>query len=386
MSLNNLGNQLMQAGRLDSPAFTEALQQLPAALTAWLLGQRAMWAVQAAPELVLPAMTRAVELAERPDPNEDPRWVSHVRQDLRRMYAELGATQTPLPGDPPAWLSTEWPESAIAAANDWLAAARWTDREAALTKATGLPAPERRSGLALLQFLFPHLAPALGQLDDLLDAAEEEGLDALLADLGNMARHQEAVQDWLATPSWETSRQALRDRPDLTDDPRTRHVLTALASSQDSDDDTRALVHQHLAILDLVHHFTDEATGSDPTAGIDHAYAVVTDPDTAADTAWQAAIDVDAVLLRAVLTAAPHLLRRPFLAPALLAVLGLLDPQAVASDQGEPLTPTGLLTAAAEQATPTQRQALTSRLRRIARRRPDLTTAIEDLTRLLDHE
>jgi hypothetical protein len=273
------------------------------------------------------------------------------------------------------------------AANEWLAAARWTDKEAALTRAAGLPASERRSGLALLRFLFPHLAPALDQLDDLLDTAEEKGLEALLADLGNTARHEEAVQDWLATPSWEASRQALHREPDLADDPRTRHLLTALASSQTSDDDTRSLAHQHLAILDLVRHFASgPAAVGDPATGIDHAYAVATDLDTAADAAWQAAIDADAARLRAVLTAAPHLLHRPFLAPALLAVLGLLDPQAVTADQDESTTPTQLLTVAAEQATPTQRQALTSRLRRIARRRPNLTTAIEDLLRLLDHE
>jgi hypothetical protein len=264
-------------------------------------------------------------------------------------------------------------------ANSWLAATTWPQTQTALTAAAAIPTPERRPSFALLRFLFPQTAEQLDQLDQLLDAAEKYGLDTLLADLGQTARHREAVQAWVATPSWTASRQALEAAPGLAEDPRTTQLLTALAESDDTDQNTRAIARQHLAILDLIR-----------KAGLDHAYSIVTDLDAAAGAAWQATVDADEPHLTTILAAEPDLLDQPFVGPALVAILLLLRPQPEPTS-GEPTdrpgmtpTPTMLITLAAEQGTGTQCQALSNRLRRITRHRPDLSPDIQDLLPLLD--
>ncbi|MGL5827624.1 MAG: tetratricopeptide repeat protein [Nocardioides sp.] len=390
-SLNNLGAMLSEAGRPLDGTFDEAVEGLPRMLTAWLLGHRAVWASNHAPDLVQATITRAVELADdlpadagAPEAG-DLAWVGQVRQSLRQMITELGEQGAELPAALPQWATTPWPDSVAGLANQWLGAQSWSDRESVLTAYAAVPAEERSVGLTMLRFLHPTTATSLDELTALLAAIDETGLDQLLGTMGPVARHQELVFAWLATPDWGSSRELLQASPELLSDPMTEELLRHLAGQDHS-----GMAEQHLGILSLARRPDADQTGIQNT-GIDSAYAIVTNPDTASDAAWAAVTSADAERLSTVLTAAPHLLKRPFSAPALMAALALLHPEAMAAleEVGDrpvegPPAIDELVKAAAEQGTEVQRAALSNRFTRITRQRPDLAATIERLLPLLD--
>lgn len=130
----------------------------------------------------------------------------------------------------------------------------------------------------------------------------------------------EAVEDGVSTGSVHIAASPPRPHPELVDNPRSTRLLMALAGlvgAEEADDDARAIARQHLAILDLSRRVCTDRVG------VEHAYSVVRDPDIAADTARQAAVDSDARLLRGVPTAASALLSQAFVAPALVVVPNL---------------------------------------------------------------
>lgn len=130
---------------------------------------------------------------------------------------------------------------------------------------------------------------------------------------------------------------------------------------------------------------------------VDEAYEIVTDHDAATDAAWEAIETGDPDRLGATLTAAPHLFSRPFLTPALLACALLLSPAAgqeptpanseqasAATEQTDQLRE--LARAAAAQGNDTQRRALAARLRRLKKRRPDLSPGADLLIAVLTED
>ena len=128
------------------------------------------------------------------------------------------------------------------------------------------------------------------------------------------------------------------------------------------------LIAQHLGIARLATRL--------PLAEI---YDLITDPADATDTALDAVEQGDADLVRDLILAAPDLLQVWFLAPYLAGAVALLD--------GDPDTAADLMTVAAEHATQTgdtdTPATAAARLRRLNRRRPDLTQPINQLTKLL---
>ena len=372
MSLNNLGNRLLERDDiLDRQGIDDALdaelQGLPDATAGWLLARRALWHADAGrAEAAHEALVQGALLADRVDlEQEGPGWVGLVRRDLRGVAEALSdvVTNESGPAVHPAWLWAEWPELAVEEANAWLSARTWDEREAVLRNSTHIGTAHGRQELQVLMTLFPETAPAVHTLEELLDAVRDRGLDDVLTQIGPDARHTDLVSAWVATPTWEESRRVLGKHQDQLLQPRTEQVLRSLDAGNDS---ATAVVHQHLAVLALCRRL-----------GVDDAYDIVTDLDAGTEAAWDAVARADLDLLETVLSAAPHLLGRAYLAPSLAACLQLMRPH-------DNLTECiALISQAAEQGTETQRQALTGRLRRLAKRRPDLHDDVEALALLL---
>jgi hypothetical protein len=263
----------------------------------------------------------------------------------------------------PDWLTAPWPERATTEVNAWLSARTWDDREAALRDTVRLTTDQGRHDLHLLLALHPETAPALTGLEPVLDAIHDRGLDTVLDELGPAARHADLVTAWVTTVTWKESRQLLTAHPQLLSDPRTTEALRVFAAR---DKDSAAVAAQHEALLTLCRRL-----------GVDEAYDVATDPDAGTEAAWDAVNRADADALELVLTAAPHLLGRPYLAPALIACLQLLRPH------DDLAGCTSALEQACDQGTQTQLSALAGRLHRLVKRRPDLRDDVETLLAVL---
>ena len=257
------------------------------------------------------------------------------------------------------WLIAPWPERVVDEVNAWLSARTWDEREAALRAADHLITDQGRSDLQMLGLLHPELAPVIRDLESVLSSIRERGIEAVVADLAPGARHADLVAAWLATPTWDESQRLLAAHPELLSDHRTDDILREVGAG---DDNSAAMAGQHHAILALCRRGT-----------IEEAYEVVTDLDAASEAAWDAITQADASLLIMILAAAPHLLRRAFVAPALTACTYLLQPHDNLDECTE------LMEQATQQGSDTQRQALAGRLRRLLRRRPDLRADVESL-------
>ena len=185
----------------------------------------------------------------------------------------------------------------------------------------------------------------------------------MLADLAPSARHADLVAAWLATPTWDESQRLLAAHPELLSDQRTDDILRAFAAG---DENSAAVARQHHAILALCRRST-----------LDEAYEVVTDLDAGSEAAWDAVARAHGDLLKVILTAAPQLLNCAFLTPALASCALLLQPHDNLDDC------TALMEQAAQQGSSTQRQALSGRLRRLLRHRPDLRADVDPLIAVL---
>jgi hypothetical protein len=261
------------------------------------------------------------------------------------------------------WLIATWPERAAAEVNAWLSARTWDEREAALRAAAHLATGQGRRDLQILRALHPEMAPAIISLESVLDAIRDTGIEAALAELAPSARHADLVAAWLATPTWDESRRLIAAHPELLSDQRTGDILRAFAAGGKS---SAATASQHHAILALCHRST-----------LEEAYEVVTDLDAGTEAAWDAVTQADANLLKVILAAAPHLLSRAFLGPALASCALLLQQHGNLADC------TAFMEQAAQQSSNTQRQALTGRLRRLLRHRPDLHDDVDALIAVL---
>jgi hypothetical protein len=261
------------------------------------------------------------------------------------------------------WLTARWPERAAAEANAWLSARNWDQREAALRAAAHLTTGQGRRDLRMLCMLHPEIAPAIRSLESVLDDIRDTSIEAVLADLAPSARHVDLVATWLAAPNWDESQQLLAAHPELLSDQRTDDILRALAAR---DENSAAAASQHHAILALCRRNT-----------LDEAYEVVTDLDAASEAAWDVVARANGDLLMVILAAAPRLLSHAFLAPALASCELLLQPH----DNLDECT--ALMRQAAQQGSNTQCQALTGRLRRLLRHRPDLHADVDLLAAIL---
>lgn len=332
---------------------------------AWLLGRRAGWHVGKGREAAAGrALKRAAELASQPGTeNEDIRWTGQVRRDLRALAETLADNITGSVTGLADWLIAAWPERATAEADAWLSARKWDEGEAALRAATHLTTDQGRRELQILSTLYPETASALSSMESVLDAIGEHGIDAVLADLAPRAQHADLVAAWLATPTWDGSRQLLTAHPELLSGHDTDGVLRQLAATGEY---PAGVVNQHYAIFELCRRTT-----------ISDAYEVVTDPDASSEAAWDAVVRADINVLAVILAAAPNLLGRAFLAPALASCALLLQPHEGMDEC------TALMKQAAQQGGSAQKQALAARLRRLLRRRPDLAADIPPLIAVL---
>ena len=297
--------------------------------------------------------------------SEDIGWSGQVRRDLRVMVEDMpdSLTREDRPVGLAEWLTAPWPDLAAVEANAWLSARTWDEREAALRAAAHLTTSQGRHDLQMLCMLHPDMATAIGGLESVLDAIRDSGIEVALADLAPSAQRADLVAAWLATPTWDESQHLLAVHPELLYDHRTDDILRAFATGYDG---SAAAASQHLAILALCRHNT-----------VDEAYEIVTDLDAASEAAWDAITQADGNLLMVILAAAPHLLGHAFLAPALASCALLLQPHDNLDECA------ALMKQAAEQGSNTQRQAITGRLRRLLRHRPDLRTDIDMLIAML---
>jgi hypothetical protein len=229
-----------------------------------------------------------------------------------------------------------------------------------LRQSAAMLATEGSAALDTALFLHPDIEP-LHHLRDILTEITERGLDTVLTELRTSQQQADLINGWLNTPTWTASRDYLREHPTLATDPGTAAFL------QELPDDP--VIDQHLAILHLAQ-----------AMPLDDVYDAVTDPTMGIDAAMAAVETGDAPRIIGLLHAVPSLTTTPFVTPYLAAVLTVLTD----TSGNDTPHPADLISEAATQGTDTQRQAGAARLRRLARRHPDSTAALEELaTRLL---
>jgi hypothetical protein len=203
--------------------------------------------------------------------------------------------------------------------------------------------------------------PLLLDLLDLLDSADEQGLDPVLDDACAAERHADLLRGWLDTPTWTASRQYLGAHFELLRDERTAAMLAAGGGDP--------VVRQHLAITRLA-----------PVLGLDEVYDIVLDTSDAA-TAALAGIDTGTLAQVAeIWHAAPQLARTPFTGAYIAAVL------IAAADDSDPDGARQLIREAIDQAGENgqaTRLAGASRLRDLARLRSSRTALLTELADLL---
>ena len=260
----------------------------------------------------------------------------------------------------PSWLLRPYPENLAALLNIWITAESVVDQTAALeTLVSTTSHPDGAADLAVLMALHADTS-GVEDLPNVLEAARTDGVATVAQGRHHAEQRSADLTAWLETPTWTDSRAFLDTHPGFLTDPLVEAMLDS-----GSDD---PLIAQHLGIARLATRL--------PLAEI---YDLITDPADATDTALDAVEQGDADLVRDLILAAPDLLQVWFLAPYLAGAVALLD--------GDPDTAADLMTVAAEHATQTgdtdTPATAAARLRRLNRRRPDLTQPINQLTKLL---
>ncbi|MFC4063396.1 tetratricopeptide repeat protein, partial [Actinoplanes subglobosus] len=357
MSLNNLGIRLSELGRREEAVavFQAAGEELDAGPRAELDVALARWRAREA-GLVGDVTRDLIRAASRADDEEHPQRGARARRAVRTAVMELE------PDDPPAgwpgWIAEPLPDETVALLNRVLAQTSWVERAVVLRlpEAQSVFGPSARPVRAALAPLYSD-NPAIVHVLEVLDAAEEQGLDTVLDALQADEKHQTLVYGWLETPTWTASRRYLRSHPGLLTDPRTVEILAAIAADP--------VVQQHLAIARL--------SASMP---IDTVYDIVLDAPDAVEAALAAIERADLDQLAEIWFAAPSLSRSPFVGPYVAAVLTAR--QVGGDDQAREL-----VRMAAEQGDQETRRAAAARLSALAERVPDITELLLDLAGLL---
>jgi hypothetical protein len=356
-SLNNLGDLLSDLDRRDEAvtAFHGAGENMDAGPRAELDVALAYWRSRHA-EPASDIASDLIRAADRADHEDHPQRGARARRAVRAAITELQPDDS-LAGAP-SWATTPLPDNVLDLLNRVLAQASWAER-ATLLRSPGTrairdaSAQPARSALAALCSDNPDLVHLL----QILDAADEYGLDAVLDALIAAEEHQDLVRGWLQATTWTASRHFLREHPELLADPRTTQVLAVGAANP--------TIRQHLAIARLA-----------ATMPIDTIYDLVLDIPDAIDAALAAIDRGDLDQLTEVWHAAPALGRHPFIGPYLAAILTARNGDA--ADQARQLA-----RMAAERGDENSRTAAAAQLSTLAVRIPELANLLQDLAAIL---
>jgi hypothetical protein len=316
------------------------------------------------------AWADVVDAAHLADTDSDTNAAAQARRTIRATADSLASDRAIGDAEPsetgaetgnaPSWLLRSYPEDLAVLVNAWFAAESLADQAAALeTLVSTTSSPAGATDLAVLVALHSD-TPGVEELPSVLDAARTDGVMAVAQDRYYAQQRRAELAAWLEAPTWAASKTFLDSHPGFLSDP----LVVAMLDSARAD----PLLAQHLGIARLATRI--------PLAEI---YDLITDPADATDTALDAVERGDADLLRDLVLAAPKLLEVRFLAPYIAGAVALLD--------GDPDTAADLMTVAADHAAQTgdtdTAAAAAARLRRLARRRPDLIEPVDQLTRLL---
>ena len=272
--------------------------------------------------------------------------LGRARRAIRSAAIALGANDPRLPG----WATRPVPDADTGVIDTWAAQHDWPSIDVFLTRqASNLQDDGFRTSLSVLADLFPG-TPALALLQTVLADADNRGLDAVLADGRAAHADAELIREWLAIPTWEESARFLGQHHDELTSPRIRQLL------DDNRDDE--IARQHLAIVDLA-----------ATLPADEVYQIVTDSTTARERALDLIEAGDLTQLALVLGAAPAI--------AAVGITGAFIHTIIALANGDSDTARQIAEIIAQHAKPSQREALTIRLRAFATHQPDHAPALE---------
>ncbi len=261
----------------------------------------------------------------------------------------------------PFWAVDAFPEESVARLNRWLAAQSWQEQEDFLRQTHHLLiGQEEQTALAVARALYP-ATDALGSLAEIVREAADRGLDQVLDERRAFHTAVDLLDRWLATPTWPEDLDFLRAHPRLAEDPLVRALV-----EREAFDDRAA--RQHLGILGLA-----------ALMDLPDVYDIVTDLATAVDTAMDFVQGGRPEGLHPLMLAAPALGSVPFVAPFVFAVHLLF----AAAQDGERAaaspTPAELIAMAVENGSAVQCGAGASRLRALARHRPEQAAALGEL-------
>ena len=364
MSLNNLARRLADGGDAEAAAraFDAGAAKLAdAAARAIVLVAKARWSVQR-DDVLGAARDLGVAAIEAQAEGSDPRLLGEARRALRGAVRVLAQDATAEVGERlgelPAWAGAPIDESHVERITAWARCTSWPEEEAFLREHRDtLMSAEFEASLALLADLYPGDRPLQGCRGH-LRALQAEGFDVFLATQAALHERMSLLRDWMATRTWDESREFMKAWRERLQAPE----LEGLLATTSADD---AVAHQHLAILGLCR-----------TRLIDDVFDIVTDTTAAADAAMATIEHGHADDLRLLVDAHPALARVEFVGSLLATVLALLG------DQGGEAT--AHARQAAEQAGPVQRKAAAIRLRRLGQARPELAKAVSDLATVFE--
>jgi hypothetical protein len=355
--LNNLGVRLSELGRREEAvaAFHQAGENMDAGTRAELDLALARWRSRLG-DSASDIASDLIRAASRADHEQHPQRGAHARRAVRAAITEIQ------PHDPltetPVWATAPLPDTVVALLNRVLAQANWAQRATILRSPEVKPVrdPSAQSARSVLAALYSD-SPAIVHLLQVLDAADEHGLDPVLDTLQAAEEHQALVRGWLETPTWTASRRYLRRHPGLLTNSRTIEILAADAGNPTA--------RQHLAIARLA-----------TTMPIDAVYDVVLDMPDAIDAALDAIDRADLDQLTELWFTAPALSRDPFIGPYLAAVLTARHHEG--ADQARELA-----RMAAQHGDEDTRKAAAAKLTVLAERLPELADLLHDLALLL---
>ncbi|WP_052310342.1 tetratricopeptide repeat protein [Streptomyces viridochromogenes] len=366
MALNNLTDWQREAMDMDAAirASNEVLAGLAPGPHANLLTFRAAWRLFAGDSEG--AVDDLFVAALRTEEEEDPEWTARSRRATRAFFSLLVGNTAAGPalngkhGEFPPWVTATLSPGVEDFFAKWLAAEDWSEQETLLREAYPLlRSEEGRANLGTLRDL--HLGSIrLETLIGILDGSRIHGLDKVLRDIRAAREREELVNRWLNTSTWNEDLAFLMEHKErLCTDPEVRELLGS--------DERDSASLQHLGILELADRLP-----------LHDVYDAITDPVAAVDTAMdlldQGALDA----LHPLFLTMPSIQRASFVTPYLLAVYSALFLRAAGSGQEAP-DPAQLMTEAAAQASDVQRGAGVTRLRRLARRRPEHATVLMGL-------
>jgi len=273
------------------------------------------------------------------------------------MCSADGSSIGAVGGGLPAWATAPIDEPSAEHIGTWAGARSWNAEAVVVRGDPALVGSEVfRATLDVLRDLYPGDA-GLARIDARLALFDEHGLDEALRLLDDAYLAFDTLQVWIATPSWDESKDYLAQHREVLQRDDVHGILGG------DEDDPESLTHLGILVLDQA-------------LGIDVAYEVVTDPSACESQVDRAVRAGDGRVLQGILLAAPHLLERPVVGDLAMAVLALL------ADDLEPARTRAAQ--AHEAASPNRQQAIAIHLRRLAEARPDHREGALELASIFD--